>query len=167
MDQTPVDYKSIPPMNGCPECTSLWSKCDSKAYVAHIWEHVPKPKKVYAYTLTTGGDDVPAETAKLCEAVWKLHTQKSVPILEGGAYLEYTKEGRPHIHGWYVTEDGGRIFAKVFQRCWPNWKEKRGMTQFPGGYHELMKTNRYLGYASAEGRLVCSKNSNEPARYEM
>ena len=27
-------------------------------------------------------------------------------------------------------------------------------TRFAGGYHEEMKTDRYRGYASSEGRLV-------------
>lgn len=116
-----------------------------------------KPRKTYAFTLTTNGDDQALEEEKLCMAAEKLFRQESVPVAKGEAYLEYTEAGRPHIHGWYETVDGGRIFLKIFKRCWPLWGEKPGRTQFAGGYHEVMKTNRYIGYANSEGRLVAKK----------
>lgn len=124
-----------------------------------------KKYKIYAYTLTTNGNDVAEEEQKLCEAVEKLFRQKSVPIQQGEAYLEYTEQGRPHIHGWYETEDGGRIFAKIFKRCWSLWGETRGHTRFAGGYHEEMKTNRYKNYASAEGRVIITKIKDQPFIY--
>lgn len=150
------------PGNGCSRCAKLWNTSSPNAFYDHLWEHVPKNKKTFAFTLTTNGDDVAVEETKLINAVYKLYTQQTVPVSEGEAYLEYTEQGRPHIHGWYMTCDGGRIFSKVFQRCWELWGEKRGQTQFRGGYHEEMKSNRYRGYASAEGRKVISKNINSP-----
>lgn len=119
-------------------------------------------KKQFAFTLTTNSDDRASAQSQLCFAVLRLFEQRTNPIAQGGAWLEYTEAGRPHIHGWYETKDGGRVFAKTFARCWPLWKEKRGLTRFGGGYHEEMKTNRYLAYASAEGREVIRKNLNEP-----
>lgn len=161
-----IDYTlTAPSLKNCPRCWELWNKHDSNAYVAHVWEHNPKPKKKFAFTLTTNGNDVMEEQANLCYAVMKLFVQKTCPIEEGGAWLEYTSVGRPHIHGWYTTEDGGRVFAKVFQRCWHLWKEKRGQKEFPGGYHEEMKKDRYLGYASAEGRQILEKKLNEEMKY--
>lgn len=163
-----MDYTtSEPSLKNCPRCFELWNKNDSNAYIAHVWEHVPRPKKKYAFTLTTNGNDVMEEQEKLCLAVEKLFRQRTVPIEEGGAWLEYTAVGRPHIHGWYTTEDGGRVFAKVFQRCWPLWKEKRGAKEFPGGYHEEMKKDRYLGYASAEGRQILVKNLNVDVQVDV
>lgn len=152
-----IDYTTLAPMNNCPKCSYLWNKTDSKLFMAHLHEHIPKPVKKYAFTFTTNGNDVSVERDKLHNATVKLFTQQTVPIQEGGAWLEYTEAGRPHIHGWYTTIDGGRVFSKVFQRCWHLWGEKKGLTKFPGGFHEVMKTDRYIGYASAEGRLICSK----------
>lgn len=161
MSDCDIDYTVMAPnLKLCKRCAELWSKCDSNAYIAHVWEHDVKPKKTWAFTLTTNGNDVREEEQKLCSAVYKLFRQQTTLVEAGGAWLEYTEEGRPHIHGWYQTVEGGRVFAKTFQRCWPLWKEKRGQTKFGGGYHEQMKTNRYLGYASAEGRQVLKKEKN-------
>lgn len=122
--------------------------------------HDNRNSKQYAFTFTTNKSKEEIQTTMI-ESCYKLYKQQTCPILEGEAYLEYTEEGRPHIHGWYETVDGGRVFAKVFARCWPAWKEKRGQTKFAGGYHEQMKTNRYKGYASAEGRVIVRKNKTE------
>lgn len=127
----------------------------------HGREDQSNKKKQFAFTLTTNGDDVAEEEEKLREAVEKIFRQQTVPVYEGAAYLEYTEAGRPHIHGYYETNDGGRIFAKVFKRCWPLWGETRGHTKFAGGYHEQMKTNRYKGYMAAEGRVVCTVEKGE------
>jgi len=101
----------------------------------------------------------------MVEAAHKLFRQQTVPILEGEAYLEYTEEGRLHIHAWYETDDGGRVFAKIFRRCWQYWGEKSGKTKFAGGYHEQMKTARYKGYSASEGRVICSKKENQECIY--
>lgn len=123
-------------------------------------EHKEVKRKQYAFTFTTNKSKEEIEK-EMIHSAHKLFLQKTVPIRQGEAYLEYTEEGRPHIHGWYETEDGGRVFAKVFARCWPAWKEKRGQTQFAGGYHEVMKSGRYKGYSSAEDRVICMKKENE------
>lgn len=126
--------------------------------------HDKRKSKQYAFTFTTNKskEEIEREMIRSC---YKLFRQTTVPIREGGAYLEYTEEGRPHIHGWYETEDGGRVFAKVFRRCWPAWSEKDRQTRFAGGYHEEMKVNRYKSYASAEERVICLKKENEPLVY--
>lgn len=159
------DYAKYPPGpgNGCPRCKELWAKADTKLFAEHIDEHAAatKPKKRFAFTLTTNGNDRAKDQRELCYAVHKLFLQKTCPIEEGGAWLEYTEQGRPHIHGWYQTETGGRVYAKVFARAWPLWKEKRGQTKFGGGFHEEMKSERYLNYASAEGREVIRQVLNE------
>lgn len=133
-----------------------------REFVEHCKKYHDEKKeaKQFAFTFTTNKskEEIEKEMIHSCH---KLFLQKTVPIRQGEAYLEYTEEGRPHIHGWYETEDGGRVFAKVFQRCWPAWKEKRGQIQFAGGYHELMKSGRYKGYSSAEGRVICMKKENE------
>lgn len=152
----------VDPVDYCVDCKEMWQKgvgcIDLPAWEAHCKQvHLPKPKKVFAFTLTTNGDDPAVEEDRLIVASNKLFHQESVPVARGEAYLEYTEAGRPHIHGWYQTEDGGRIFSKVFKRCWPLWGETAGRKQFAGGYHEEMKTNRYLGYANAEQRLVAVK----------
>lgn len=152
------------PGNGCSKCKLLWS-IDSKAFGEHVYEHVPKPVKTFAFTFTTNLDTQLEVQKEMCDSAWRLFQQKTTPVAEGEVYLEYTEEGRPHLHGWYVTEDGGRIFAKTFRRCWSPWAEKARQTKFAGGFHELMKTNRYKGYASTEGRLVVAKAKNADAHY--
>lgn len=121
-------------------------------------------RKVWAFSLTTPDKDAAAE---VCEAAQKLFEQQSVPVAEGVAYLEYGKSGLPHIHGWYSTEHGGRVFAKVFKRCWPQWGEDRKHhTKFRGGYHELVKNPAaYTLYAAAEQRLVVRKEKSQPLVY--
>lgn len=124
-------------------------------------EHpAPKKRKTFAFTFTTNKDTQLEVQKEMCYSAWKLFQQKTTPVEEGEVYLEYTEQKRPHLHGWYVTEDGGRIFAKVFHRCWPSWGEKARQTKFAGGYHELMKTNRYKGYASSEARLILRKQKD-------
>lgn len=166
----------------CPECRAFTeemtaiigrtydvptSKSAAQVELANRWlahdklKHIQKPRHRYAFTFTTNGNNVMSEQGDLCYAAHKLFHQNSCPIREGGAWLEYTESGRPHIHGWYETEDGGRVFSKVFQRSWHLWKEKRGLKEFPGGYHAEIKSDRYLGYASAEGRQYISKKANE------
>lgn len=152
-------------ISGCSECMRLvpWGYMRHNAeaidaYSRHIKTH-QKKETAYAFTFTTAAKPegfVQAEEA-LIDAAERLYRQESVPIKEGAAFLEYGEDGRPHVHGWYQTEDGGRVFSKVFHRCWPEWAEKRGKTKFAGGYHEVMKSNRYIGYANAEGRCIVKK----------
>lgn len=121
--------------------------------------------KQFAFTFTTNSDLGLEIQQEMCSSAWKLFQQNTNPVEEGQVYLEYTEQGRPHLHGWYECRDGGRIFAKTFRRCWRYWGEKERQTRFAGGFHEQMKTNRYKNYASDEGRLVVSKKINEDAHY--
>lgn len=154
-------------LSGCKECLKLYPWDQRIAPTARLakwelmfkhWDTHSKKDKSYAFTFTTGAkaDDFARVEDELVEAALKLFRQESVPLKEGEAYLEYGEDGRPHVHGWYKTTDGGRIFSKVFHRAWPEWAEKRGKTKFAGGYHEEMKSDRYVGYANSEGRLVAS-----------
>lgn len=133
-----------------------------------VWkrdQEVAKHRKVYAFSLTTPDSDA---SAAICEAAIKLFEQKSVPISEGECYLEYGSTGYlPHVHGWYETEHGGRVFTKVFKRVWPLWGEdRRHHTKFRGGYHELVKNPQaYNLYASAEQRLIVRKRKSEALVY--
>lgn len=135
----------------------------AEKHTAHMYEHRKLHKK-YAFTFTTNLEKEQIQ-ADMIDSCHRLFRQQTVPIEEGEAYLEYTKEGRPHIHGWYETRDGGRVFAKIFQRCWSYWKEERGKTKFAGGMHEEMKSDRYKAYSSAEGRVICSKKKGEDCIY--
>jgi len=126
-----------------------------------------RSRKQYAFTFTTNADTGLEEQKTMCEAAYRLMLQKTTPVRQAEVYLEYTEEKRPHLHGWYETEDGGRIFAKTFRRCWPRWGEKARQTHFAGGFHELMKTERYKGYSSSEGRLVVSKQIDADPVYHV
>lgn len=150
----------------CAECKRLFALTNWANIESHMREvHVPKRKKKWAFTFTTNLDTKLEVQKEMCYSAWKLFLQKTTPVEEGKVYLEYTEEGRPHLHGWYATEHGGRVFAKTIRRCWPTWGEKARQKHFVGGYHEEMKTDRYEEYSSAEGRLVVSKKKDADARY--
>lgn len=135
-----------------PKCQEMLAHC-------RRYHPDPKPAKQFAFTFTTNKTKEEIEQ-EMCDSAHKLFVQKTVPVRAGEVYLEYTEEGRPHLHGWYETQDGGRIFAKTFRRCWQYWGEKDKRTKFAGGYHEEMKSNRYRGYASSEGRLIVMKKED-------
>lgn len=137
-----------------------------REYVEHRNKfHKEKAKKRFAFTFTTNQNTQLEIQKQMCESAYKLFTQETTPVSRGEVYLEYTEAGRPHLHGWYETQDGGRVFAKVFRRCWQYWGEKDRMKMFPGGYHEEMKGERYKAYASSEGRLIISKKEGEEAKF--
>lgn len=144
---------------------AMWE--DAKEHMKHMKtaHPPPKPKKTFAFTFTTNQDSKLEIQKEMCYSAWKLFLQNTTPVEEGEVYLEYTEEGRPHLHGWYVCRDGGRIFAKTFRRCWKYWGEKATQKQFAGGYHEEIKTARYKGYASEEGRLIVKKEKDTTATY--
>lgn len=112
----------------------------------------------FAFTLTTNITDAalfPEEEQKMVLAATKILSQQTNTVKEGEAYLEYTTNGAPHIHGWYKTEKGGRIYAKIFKRHWNLWNEDIRIGKgHQGGYHEKQKSANYNKYASAEGRLI-------------
>lgn len=124
--------------------------------------HKDKPKRKYAFTFTTGEDTKLEIQKEMCEAAYKLYTQKSKEIARGEVYLEYTENNRPHLHGWYETEDGGRVYSKIFKRIWPTWGEgKSNRADFIGGYHKEMASEQYKKYASDEGRRLIFKEGTE------
>jgi len=121
-----------------------------------------KVSQKYAFTFTTNAhcDDWVATEQDMIKACHKLYSQSTCPIKQGDAYLEYTHDGRPHIHGWYQTDTGGRVYAKVFERIWKLWDEgKKQGKGFQGGFHEKVKSLNYERYASAEERKVCGKEN--------
>lgn len=155
------------PDNGCPECFKLWrSFGEPKDITQHLYEHIGKSKHQFAFTFTTNLDTKLEIQKEMCESAYRLFSQKSNSVNFGEVYLEYTEAERPHLHGWYQTDDGGRIFAKTFKRCWRYWGEKERKTQFPGGYHELMKSNRYKEYSSSEDRIILRKNGDKIEYFE-
>lgn len=158
------DMKNVVKCDECKRLFSLanWENIEQHLRTVHRAKNSPK---TFAFTFTTNKDTKMEVQQEMCCSAWKLFLQKTTPVVEGEVYLEYTEQGRPHLHGWYVTEDGGRIFAKVFHRCWPPWGEKARQTKFAGGYHELMKTNRYKGYASSEARLIIRKQKDALPEY--
>lgn len=143
----------------CSGCQLNW-KLKFDDFLKHMNEvHCEQKVRRFAFTFTTAEDTQLEVQKEMCEAAWKLINQNTTPVKKAEVYLEYTKEGRPHLHGWYQTEQGGRIFTKTFKRVWPSWGEtKRTHISFPGGYHQEMRSDRYMGYASDEGRLICSKD---------
>ena len=119
-----------------------------------------KKSQKYAFTFTTNAhcDDWIAAEQDMIKACHKLYSQTSCTIVQGDCYLEYTSDGRPHVHGWYQTESGGRVYAKVFERIWKIWDESKKQGKgFQGGFHEKVKSLQYEKYASAEERKICSK----------
>lgn len=172
-----VDYAA----NGCGVCKAyiIWSeeherkkaysegpgrwtgelvKETEKVFIHCKQKHREKPKHKYAFTFTTGEDTKLQIQKEMCEAAYKLFTQKSKEILRGEVYLEYTENNRPHLHGWYETEDGGRVYSKTFKRVWPTWGEgKSNRADFIGGYHKEMASDQYKSYASDEGRRLIFK----------
>lgn len=152
----------------CSGCKLLWNRLNWANFESHVRkEHGPKKVNKYAFTFTTNADTGLEEQKTMCEAAYRLFAQKTTPVKQGEVYLEYTEQKRPHLHGWYETESGGRIFAKTFHRCWPRWGEKARQTKFAGGFHERMKTERYKDYSSAEGRLIVSKPENADVFYHV
>lgn len=151
----------------CPDCDDVLqrSQTDYKIWYEHVKKCHWKKKKKFAFTFTTNLNTKLEVQKEMCYSAWKLFQQNTTPVEEGEVYLEYTEEGRPHLHGWYVCRDGGRIFAKTFRRCWPSWGEKARQTRFAGGYHEEIKSERYQGYASEEGRLILKKEKDKDLIY--
>lgn len=131
-----------------------------RAKLKNYHEINEKKNRKYAFTFNTNKppEMYKSEEGDMLHACFKLFNQSSVPIQDGACYLEYTEKGAPHIHGWYKTEEGGRVFAKIFARVWSLWDEKKKCGKgFQGGYHAQMKSDRYEGYADSEGRMVCGK----------
>jgi len=113
----------------------------------------------WAFTLTTNEKDKekwPAVEDQMKQAALKILNQQTCPVKSGECYLEYTEAGAPHIHGFYIMDEGKRIFSKIFKRYWPLWDEKTKIKDgHKGGYHaRVINEIRYAKYQSAEERLV-------------
>lgn len=112
----------------------------------------------YVFTLTTDVTDKdkwPDVEQAMRLATHKILTQQTCPVLEAEAYLEYQSSGAPHIHGFYKCDKGHRIYQKIFKRYWPAWNEDTRLGNgHKGGYHAVMKTNKYRSYQAAEGRKI-------------
>lgn len=108
---------------------------------------------LFAGTLTMAPTD-PYNQEDMIGAISKIFSQNTVPVKKWAWYLEYTKNGTPHIHFVYETESGGRIHKKIFQRYWKLWDEPRNQTGrggFPGGYHSPAKSETaYIEYISKD-----------------
>ena len=125
-----------------------------------------KEEKVFGFTLTSNETDkrkFAGVQAAMEQAAYRILHQQTVPVKEGQAYLEYNKNGCPHIHCWYITAtaSGGQIFAKVFQRLWNKaWHEDVNPDKCRFGWHEKVRdVERYKAYCSVEQRLVCEKKN--------
>lgn len=111
---------------------------------------------LYAGTLTMAPEWGKTED-DIVHAIEKIMAQKTCPVSKYAWYLEYTKNGTPHIHFIYETESKGRIHKKIFKRYW-EWgegEEGKQMGQgWEGGYHKPVKSEvAYQEYISKdEGR---------------
>lgn len=108
---------------------------------------------LFAGTLTMAPTDELSED-DMVAAITKVFKQQTVPVKNWAWYVEYTKNGTPHIHFVYETASGGRIHKKIFQRYWKLWDEPRNQTGkggFPGGFHSPVKSQTaYLEYISKD-----------------
>lgn len=139
----------------------LYIKCDPRRGIPHTIQEVDTSHKgngthngLFVGTLTMSPND-PYNEEDMIGAMRKIFAQQTVPVKKWAWYREYTKNGIPHIHFCYETEQGGRIHKKIFQRYWKIWDEPRNQTGrggFPGGYHSPAKSEiAYLEYMSKDG----------------
>lgn len=149
----------------CPETVRPAGRYMRSKFLLDNWSQYMKwleskveSRKSYAITLTTDVTDPekwPTVEQEMVNAISKIFTQQTCPVLEAEAYLEYQTSGAPHIHGYYRCDKGHRIYTKIFKRYWPLWNEaKKCGKGHQGGFHEVMKTDKYKGYMAAEGRKV-------------
>lgn len=126
-----------------------WHGTENKKLPHHIGNG--KPKGVFAGTITMSPKwDTNEE--EMVNAIKKIFRQKSVPVKKYVWYLEYTKDGTPHIHFVYETFTGGRITQQVFKRNWKWWNESEPVGRgHQGGYHKHCHAeDEYLEYISKD-----------------
>lgn len=133
---------------------------------AAAWEDRQKEvEKPWAFTLTTSvkeKSEWPQIEEEMKFAADRILNQRTSPVKEGIAFLEYQESGAPHIHGFYTCDKpGARIFAKVFKRQWPLWDEKIRLGKgHKGGYHaKVDDVSAYKEYISCEDRIVAAKKA--------
>jgi len=102
------------------------------------------------FTLTYGDQYASPEEAKraMNTAIERLTRYYKDEIIEFHAVGEYTKAGRPHIHGWYHLDCGRKITDKNFKRAYPPWNPKKKLGRgFEGGHHATIeRVSDFHGY---------------------
>jgi len=102
------------------------------------------------FTLTYGDHYTTPDQAKhaMDLAIERLTRYYKNEIIEFHAIGEYTKAGRPHIHGWYHLEGGLKITDKNFKRAYPIWNPKKKLGRgFEGGHHATIeRVSDFHGY---------------------
>lgn len=102
------------------------------------------------FTLTYGDHFADEEEAKrvMTRAIDRLTRYYKDEIIEFHAIGEYTKAGRPHIHGWYHLEGGLKITDKNFKRAYPPWNPKKKLGRgHEGGHHAtIARVSDFYGY---------------------
>lgn len=102
------------------------------------------------FTLTYGEHFENPEEAQrvMASAIEKLTRYYRHEIIEFHAIGEYTKAGRPHVHGWYHLDGGKKITDKNFKRAYPPWNPKKKLGRgFEGGHHATIeRVSDFHGY---------------------
>lgn len=102
------------------------------------------------FTLTYGDHFADEEEAKrvMTRAVDRLTRYYKDELIEFHAVGEYTKAGRPHVHGWYHLEGGLKITDKNFRRAYPPWNPKKKLGRgHEGGHHATIeRVSDFYGY---------------------
>jgi hypothetical protein len=102
------------------------------------------------FTLTYGNHFPSEDHAKgaMDQAIERLTRYYKDEIIEFHAIGEYTKAGRPHIHGWYHLDGGRKITDKNFKRAYPIWNPKKKLGKgFEGGHHATIeRVSDFHGY---------------------
>jgi len=124
------------------------------------------------FTLTYGDHYTSPEQAKFAmeQAIERLTRYYKNEIIEFHAVGEYTKAGRPHIHGWYHLDGGRKITDKNFKRAYPIWNPKKKLGRgFEGGHHATIeRVSDFHGYTEKHleeaWHLTNITNANDNSR---
>lgn len=173
------DPTSSDVMSSCEYCVKWWNqtlgaRCDTmNEWESHVRrKHLKKNTShegngkhcgAWAFTLNASPSDGLTEF-DMIRAARKIMSQRSNPVKKYAWYLEYGKNGNPHIHGMYETNSGGRIEAKHFMRAWPIWDEKTRLgAGHRGGYHkEVISEAHYSYYIKKDAGKSESMGIEEP-----
>lgn len=99
------------------------------------------------YTPSWYEDDASAQLA-MRVAIDKLSRYYKDEIIEFHAIGEYTKDGKSHVHAYYLLKGGLKITDKNFKRAWKHWNPKRKLGKgFEGGHHaNISRISDFAGY---------------------
>lgn len=174
----PVNAYGYVPFCKCPPCLVAKMKAhpgnqtlvaQSAASISHsikqkeAWDHHAEEEQHRAntqalqqqlgpreFTLTYGDHFANEEEAKrvMERAIDRLTRYYKDEIIEFHAIGEYTKAGRPHVHGWYHLEGGLKITDKNFKRAYPPWNPKKKLGRgHEGGHHATIdRVSDFHGY---------------------